>query len=236
MSTSLKCKCVKILPSQYGVIRCVCARRLSGGQRHEPPNRWIRGLFHGASFFLKLELVVWNKKPRGLIRGAPRESTGDIWNVFGRFQLLFMQGFLWNAGIGWTIPNRNSCECLPLIKTPLLHKHSPSCSNRFANLILKHFSVPIVAQTSWRGPRAFSFLTSWPSAAFAVQRKTQESSVAYWKVIFINWTSLECQYFSWWHIGSCLHCLRWSNLSNCSLLRPNTIRKKFLFPLPACFC
>lgn len=121
-------------------------------------------------------------------------------------------------------------------KTPLLHKHSPSCSNRFANLILKHFSVPIVAQTSWRGPRAYRFRTSWPSAAFAVQRKTQESSVAYWKVIFIYWTSLECQYFSWWHIGSCLHCLRWSNLSNCSLLKPNMIRKKFLFPLPACFC
>ncbi|XP_059214273.1 torsin-1A-like [Centropristis striata] len=26
----------------------------------------------------------------------------------GVFQLLFMQSFLWNAGIGWTIPNRNS--------------------------------------------------------------------------------------------------------------------------------
>lgn len=44
-------------------------------------------------------------------------------------------------------------------KTPLLHKHSPSCSNRFANRILKDFfffgphrpPLTVVLQTSWRG-------------------------------------------------------------------------------------
>lgn len=43
-----------------------------------------------------------------------RRATYEM--SLGVFQLLFMQSFLWNAGIGWTIPNRNSCECLPLIK------------------------------------------------------------------------------------------------------------------------
>lgn len=101
---------------------------------------------------------IWKKSPRsGQLQVLPSRRLATNEMSLGVFQLLFMQSFLWNAGIGWTIPKRTSCECLALIKPPLLHKHSPSCWN----LILKHFSAPIVKQTSWRG-----LLTSWPSAAF----------------------------------------------------------------------
>lgn len=56
-----------------------------------------------------------------------------------------MQGFLWNAGIGWTIPNRNSCECLPLIK-PL------SCTNTLhpAQTALRIWFWGIFLSPLWR--------------------------------------------------------------------------------------
>ena len=72
-------------------------------------------------------------------------------------------------------------------KNPLLHKHSPSCSNRFANLILEHFSVsappppPHCGADVLKRAQALGGVTSWPfaaaapaaAAAFEVQEKTQ---------------------------------------------------------------
>lgn len=124
-------------------------------------------------------------------RAAPCESAGDKWNVFGRFSVAFYAGLPVERR-NWTDnPKPDFLWVFAADKTPLLHKHSPSCSNRFTNLILRHFSVPIVQQTSWKGGREVSdrergerrdacrHLTSRPPAAFTVQRKIQESSTLF---------------------------------------------------------
>lgn len=89
-------------------------------------------------------------------RAAPCESAGDKWNVFGRFSVAFYAGLPVERR-NWTDnPKPDFLWVFAADKTPLLHKHSPSCSNRFTNLILRHFSVPIVQQTSWKGGREVS--------------------------------------------------------------------------------
>lgn len=112
------------------------------------------------------------KNPRSSFEVLPLSRLAANEMSLGVFHLLFMQSFLWNAGIGWTIPNRNSCECLPLIKPPLMHKHSPSCSNRLANLILKHFFLPhhhvhCDIFSFFFKASASSLLTSRPPAVYA---------------------------------------------------------------------
>ncbi len=55
-----------------------------------------------------------------VIRAARNEM------ILGVFILLFIPRFLWNSGIGRTIPNRKSCKCLELIN-PLAAQTLPSC-------------------------------------------------------------------------------------------------------------
>lgn len=187
-------KCVKKqtnkknnLPVQYEVIRCVCARRLSPGLRHEPPYRWSAGLFH--DFFFKSS-GRWSRIKNRAVgwRCSPWVDWRHV-KCLRAFSVAFYAGLPVERRNWMDNPKPEFLWVFAADKTPLLHKHSPSCSNRFANLILKHFSVPIVARTSWREHEPSSFLTSWPPVAC----KPQDSTVAYWKAIFIYWNSLECQ-------------------------------------------
>lgn len=130
----------------------------------------------------------------------------------GVFQLLFMQSFLWNAGIGWTIPNRNSCECLPLIK-PLSCTntlHPAQTESDFEAFFCLHCGADIL-----KGASAFSLLTSRPSAAFAVWWKTQESSLLDGYLYLPNLTpsltvisNISAEGTVGAHIGRCLQWLR----------------------------
>ena len=75
-------------------------------------------------------------------RAALCESAGDKWNVFGRFSVAFYAGLPVERR-NWTDnPKPDFLWVFAADKTPLLHKHSPSCSNRFTNLILRHFFCP----------------------------------------------------------------------------------------------
>lgn len=87
-------------------------------------------------------------KPLRLILGAPREPTGEKWNAFGRISVAFYAGFPVERRNWMDNPKPEFLWVFRADKTPLLHKHSPSCSNRFVNLILMHFSVPILEPTS----------------------------------------------------------------------------------------
>lgn len=147
---------VEILPGQYAFIRGMCARRLSAGRGREPPDPWLTGALHVSSFFLKLKLS-WGWKMQIFSKTHPCDqfevlpaswlATNEM--SLGVFQLLFMLRFLWNAGIGWTIPKPDFLWVFATDKSPLLHKHSPSCWN----LILKHFSAPIVELIILKGAK-----------------------------------------------------------------------------------
>ncbi len=168
----------------------------------------------------------------------------------GVFQLLFMQGFLWNAGIGWTIPNRTSCECLPLIKpfscTNTLHPAQTASRIWFWSVFLS----PLCRRHLEGGKEPFSLLTLWPCAAFAGQKKHRNHH--HWRVICIYWTLHEGQcnttywclkYFSWmaqWQlVQTHVYCgyFHWEIQSvKLQLVKAKMLHDKRPFLFPPCAC
>lgn len=158
-----------ILPSQYGVIGCVCARRQSCGPGRKPPTRCLRALLHAAPLaFLKLcSLPVDQERPRC----CPWVHCRQMKWVCRRFSVAFYAQLPVERRNWMDNPKADFLCVFATDKTLLLHKHSPSCSNRLANLILKHFSVsllpsphPIVPRTSWRRLQTSSILVAcWKS-------------------------------------------------------------------------
>lgn len=146
------------LPWLFCVIRCVLARRFSGGQRRAAPCRpIIGGFFHDAGVFKGSS--CWRE-----IKSRATESWCSQWADWRHMKCprAFSVAFYARLPVerrNWMDnPKPEFLWVLTADKTPLLHKHSPSCSNRFANLILKHFlwhppPSTIVLQTSWRGHR-----------------------------------------------------------------------------------
>ena len=131
------------------------------------------------SFKALLGGFMWKRELSGWLEVLP--VTGLVANEMslGVFHLLFMQGFLWNAGIGRTIPKRTSCECSPLIKphscTNTLHPAQTASQIWFFEACLclppdnshRHHcgAVRHLEGGQWEAPH-----TSGPSAAFTVQR------------------------------------------------------------------
>lgn len=108
------------------------------------------------------------------------------WNVCGRFSVAFYAGLPVERR-NWTDnPKPEFLWVFAADKTPLLHKHSPSCPNRFANLILKHFSVPIVPQTSWRGREPSAF--SPPGLLLPLQSRGNTGILSAGRLFGIDWT------------------------------------------------
>lgn len=182
---------------------------------------WLSLGSENADFFFCLN------PPLRPIWGAPCELAGDKWNVFGRVSVAFMLSFLWNAGIGRTIPKPDFLWVFAADKSLLLHKHSPSCWN----LILKHFSDSHCgARQSWRGQSALSLLTSCPCAALAAQQKA-----AVTRSDLLNQVAL-CHSAEGWvaHTSSCLQPFEIKS-GKLQLEAKERHDKEFLFPsLPFC--
>ena len=147
-----------------------------------------------------------------------RPATNEMSS--GVFQLLFMQGFLWNAGIGRTIPNRTSCECLPLIKplscTNTLHPAQTASRIWFWGIFLSPLCSRHLERWGAREERCLQ--TSHLMASCCLYRPEENTAIIDWNIDISDASAG----------GSCSLVFLRYNLSNCSLLRPNccTIRKK----------
>lgn len=124
-------------------------------------------------------------------------------------------------------------------KTLRLHKHSPSCPNRFANLILKHFLSPLWCRYLEGGNKCLQ-----PSHLMAFCRifSTEENSgtIVTWGLFafsehytYVNITQLTGISNASPHMlmFTLVKVTLRSNLLNCSLLKSDssTIRTKFRF-------
>lgn len=141
------------------------------GRRRAPS---LRRLLH--VFFISNKLGGPSRqKKKGAIFNSRRSpsSRPATYESAGVFTLLFMQGFLWNAGIGWTIPNRNSCVCSTLIK-------AVSCTNTL------HPAPSSPGESDFQA--LFKGPPLWPLGAHTLH---PEASAVYR-------SSLESKYSSWW--------------------------------------